>query len=540
MTRRKWIWAGLGLLLFWAVAVLAVAPRLERKLNQAAADLVNRLDVEAGGARFERVKVVFDGQRARVSGAVRHEADARRLVSALREELRTPGNRWNPVTAVDVGQNLEVRPLDPGWLVVGIRGFEIEVVGSCATTAEREALELRIRERWPVWRGSLETRLTVEERRFDESVKWAKSVDSLPEAVARGERSARVLVARIGEEWTELAMDEREQPPSDLVERGVAGTEWNTRVQPLVARVKQHRVAEAAWQEEQERLNKLPPPHVFLGRRGGQVLLRGEVFDLEAKRAVLSAIMAAFPGSRILDDLRAEGGRRPGSALGALDPAVVEGTGEKGFALGLAGRDWMALDWEVGREAMPWAEALPEDLVAEAVKEDSALVIDWLQGANAGIPLLPAPPQPAFMTLAVFAGRVVLGGQVAEEGLRAQVVEAVKRAYPGGWVLRNEIAVSGRCVASESVQHTVQSVPVKTANDEVLLAIVRPGQSWRLLPRSVLADVAVLETDRLLPQPLPAHVVAASLGEVLEEMRALGIKFPIATSQETKQIDAKP
>lgn len=539
MTRREWIWAGLGLLLFWAVAGLAVAPRLERRLNAAAAVLVERLDAEAGGVRFDRVKVTFDGQRARVTGAVRHEVDGRRLLAALREELRTPGNRWNPVAAVEVGQGLEVRPLDPGWIVVGIRGFEVEVVGGCATSAEREALDGGLRERWPVWRGEMETAVTVEDRRFEESGKWSKTVESMPRPVARGKAAARVLAARVGEALKDLPLDDADQI-DEVNELGVTMTEWQGKVRPLVAKVKLHAAEEAAWEIEQERLNGLPPPHVFLGRRGEQVLLRGEVFDLEAKRAVLSAIMAAFPGSRILDDLRAEGGRRPGSGLGALNPDLVGGEGGKGFALGLAGREWVTLDWEVAREAKPWEEHLPVDLLADAVKEDSAVVIDWLQGANAGIPQLPAPPQPAFFTLAVFAGRVVVGGQVAEEGFRAQVVEAIKRAYPAGWVLRDEIAVSGRCVAVEGIQHTVLSVPVKNTGDEVLLAVVLPGQSWRLLPRAILADVGVLETESLLPKALPAQVVAASLGDVLEEMRALGIHFPATTSQGVEQDDAKP
>jgi hypothetical protein len=539
MKRREWIVAGLVLLLFWAVAGLMLAPRLERRLNEAAAVLVSRLDAEAGGARFDRVQVRFDGQRARVSGAVRYEADARRLLSALREEVRTPGNRWNPLRTVEAGAELEVRPLESGWLVVAMRGTAAEVVGVCATSAEREALEAGLRGRWPVWRGEMVLGLTLDQRRFDEAGKWAKTVAGLPAPVARGKGSARLLVARIGEAWQDLPLEESESAPAGLLAAGATLSEWRERVRPLVAEVAQHAEREAAWEREQERLSRLPPPHVFLARRGEQVLLRGEVYDVEAKRAVLSSVMAAMPGKRILDDLRAAGARRPGGGLGGLDEVVSE-EGEKTFALGVPERDWVVLDWQVAREALPWEAALPEGLTVEAVREDSAVLIDWLQGSNAGIPLLPAPPQPAFLTLAVFAGRVVIGGQMAEEALRAQVVEAVKRAYPAGWVLRDEMAVSGRCVASESVQHTVQSVPVKKAQEPMLLAVALPGESWRLLPQAVLADRAVLETEGLLPKALQAATVAASLGEVLEEMEAQGIRFPHIEIREVKRNPSKP
>jgi hypothetical protein len=107
-------------------------------------------------------------------------------------------------------------------------------------------------------------------------------------------------------------------------------------------------------------------------------------------------------------------------------------------------------------------------------------------------------------------------------------------------VLRDEMAVSGRCVASESVQHTVQSVPVKKAQEPMLLAVAVPGESWRLLPQAVLADRAVLETEGLLPKALQAATVAASLGEVLEEMEAQGIRFPAIETRDVKRNPSKP
>jgi len=529
MTRREWILAGLGLLLFEAVAALVMVPRIERKLNEAAAEMVGRLDREAGGGRFDRVRVVFEGQRAKLTGAVRNEADARRLIEALRQELRTPGNRWNPVVGLEVGKGMEVRPLEAGWLVAGVRGYELEVVGVCATEGEREALKEGLRSRWPIWKGGMEWEVGVESRRFDESKRWARALETFPGPIARGKLAARLMMLKIGEGWKELVVEEGEQSrPSDeeLKRLGVTAMEWQRVVGPMRRKVDQHRQEEVAWEAEQERLKRLPLAHVFFGRRGKQVLLRGEVYDEESKRALIAMVMTAMPGMRILDDVRAAGMRRPGTEWEQLLEVLGQGGEvEKAFALAVPGQDWAVLDWQIGKDQKAWSGAESEGMDKEGLRADSVVVIDWLQGGHAGIPTLAAPLQPAFLTLAAFSGRVVLGGQLAEEALRAQVVAAVKRSFTAGWVVRDEIAVSGRCEASESVQHTVLSVPEPPLPGAFVLAAAVPGQSWRLLPRAVLEDETILETEGLLPMPLAGHTVAAGLSDVLEEMRALGLRF---------------
>jgi hypothetical protein len=526
MTRREWIVAGSFLLLLWLAAAAWLAPRLQDRLNTDAAAWLKTLDARAGGARFDHVQVTFDGQSATLHGTVRHESDAQQLIRELGTTLRTPGNPWNPVTQVKARPTLDVRPLDSGWLVAAVRGLDAEITGVCASEAEREALEAGLHRRWPTWRGQINFAIRVDPRRFDESAAWIKTVQSLPAPEARGQKAARLLAARIGDAWRDVdGTPDGDQFPPNLAALGVSGVDWQERLRARAAEVHAHRVAEAAWEAEQERLRRLPPPHVFLGQRADQVLIRGEVFDLEAKRAVLSAVMAALPDKRLLDDLRAKGERRPGLGLGALDSASLsESPDGKRFALGLPGQTWTSLDWQTGRDAQPWKDHLPPGLTPELVQPDSALVIDWLQGANAGIPTLPAPPPPPFVTLAAFAGRVVIGGRLAEESLRAQLVEAVKRAYPAGWDLRDEVAVSGACAASESIQHTVQSIPVAEP-DTPRLAVAIPGQSWQDLPLALLVDPARLD-DNPLPEGLPPQTVVASFQNVVAEMRALGLPLP--------------
>ncbi len=539
LSRREWIVAGACLLSLGAVAAFALAPRLQSLLEQAAHEHLRALEAQSGGARFDRVSVRFDGQTARVSGAVRSTADARRLIDSLREELRTPGNEQNPVARVEAGDDLAVRPLDPGWLLAALRGYDAEVIGVCASEAERSALEENLRRRWPTWRGKIQFALQVDPRRFDESAGWMLTVRQLPAPEARGRKSARLLAATIGGSWQDTVIEDNEAPPDELRAIGMSGNEWAERGRPRQESVRAHLLAETEWEIEQERLRKLPPAHVFLARRGDQVLLRGEVFDLEAKRALFSAVMTALPGSRILDDLRATGARRPASAPGVPAAEVLNGSKDgKACALGVPGRGWIALDWEEAPESPAWQASLPHGFDARELAADSAVVIDWLQGANAGIPALPVPPRPAFVTLAAYAGRVVVGGQLAEEALRAQLLEAVKRAYTSGWSVRDEVAVTGACASSPTIQHTVQSVP-DAKPGERLLAVALPGQPWRRLPAEVLLEPAAL-TEEALPAGLPATLVTAALQNSLDEMRALGFDFATEPSDGKNHADDKP
>ena len=541
LTRREGMLAGVVLLLFAAVAAFWLAPRLQHRLNQSARTLLSTLDRTAGGARYDRVSVTFEGRAARLSGAVRSEPDGHRLIRALGEDLQTPGNTFNPVSRVRTS-DLAILPLPAGWLVAAVRGFDVEFIGVCASEQEREALETSLRSRWPSWRGSLAFSIQVDARRFDESAAWLATVRALPAPEGRGIKSARLFAAQIGRPWVDLPVSAElpaTTPPASLLALGITSQEWQERLSPRHDAVLSHHQQEAAWQAEQERLSKLPPAHVFLGRRGNLVLLRGEVFDIEAKRAVIATLMAALPGTRLLDDLRAHGARRPGPGFGALDaPKFLAGKQDKAFALALPGKPWTSLDWEIGRDAQPWSDTLPPGLDAAAVREDSALVIDWLQGSNAGIPTLPAPPQPAFLTLAVFDQQILLSGRLAEEALRTQVIAAVKRAYPSGFTLTDQITISGLTAASESVQHTVQSVP-NPGKAPLLFAIARPGGVWKILSPETVATLTSLPDDQLL-QGLPPQTLALAFSSAIEEIQALGLNFPEPPNRAKEGPDEKP
>ena len=540
LSRREWVLAAAALLLLWSAAALGFAPRLRSQLESVAAQTLSDLDTSVGGHRFDRLQVRFDGQTARVSGAVRNEADKNLLLARLATSLRTPGNPWNPVERVipDGPGAFAIRPLEAGWLLAAFRGFEADIVGICAHGTEREALEEQLRRRWPSWRGSLRLRIQEDSKRFDQSATWLQTVRQLPAPENRGPASARLLIARIGQSWQDLFPPSLASPKDASAMRqqlGISAGEWAALVDPLLQPVMAHRAAETAWFQEQQRLLSLPPAHVFLGRRQDELLLRGEVHDTAAKRALLYSVMTALPGYRILDDVRNTGNRRPSPAFVVPPSKQIAGTRSgKAFYLAMPGQGWQALDWEVGPEAQPWKEHLPANLESGLVQSDGIAVIEWLQGGQIQAPTLQAPPQPAFLTLAAHAGRIHLGGRLAEPGLHAVLVSAVRRAYPSGWMIEDQISLSGTVAPSATLQHTLQSIPIPNDTDGALpiLAIALPGQVWSALSLESVGDLTRLSSKDLPPGfPISPAAIADVLHDPVDKIRARGFVFPQSIEQ---------
>lgn len=521
LTRREWLIAGTCLLLFAALAIRGLVPRLEAKLVQAAVVAVQTLESQSGGARYDRIVTTFDGQQALLSGSVRHQQDGLRLIHDLTHNLRTPGNPFNPVTKVSATSTLQIKPLQSGWIVAAVRGFNADIIGACATIQERDAIEQSLKTRWPTWRGSIKFSILVDPQRFDESSAWLATVRSLPAPEARGRHSAHFYGAQIGKTWKDLPLEKSHAIPKPVQALGVTSNEWHDRLQTHHDAVVSHLNLESTWELEQERLRSLPPAHVFIGKRGNQILLRGEVFDIEAKRAVIAAIMAALPDFRLLDDIRTSGARRPDPGFGSFLPSqALNEIDGKAFAIGLPGKSWAPIDWQVSNTSQPWLPLLPPEIEPRLLAEDSTLVIDWLQGSNAGIPSLPVPPSPAFLTLAVFQDRVMLGGRIAEPALHAQIVAAMKRTYPSGYTILDEIAVSGSTIASESVQNTIQTIPLNKS--AVLFAMALPGKPWRILSQTEVISLSSLPSEESL-NDIPSQTLANAFAPALDEVQSIGL-----------------
>jgi len=282
-------------------------------------------------------------------------------------------------------------------------------------------------------------------------------------------------------------------------------------IQPALVQTRRYQENERLRIAEAERQNKLPPPHVFLAARDGRLLMRGEVATLKIKRELLNAVIESFPDWRVLDDLRVNSQRRAVAEFGpittALLPSTQEASSDKSLSLGISGTAWHPVDWQVGDEAQPWRDLLPQDLPPEAIREDSRMVTQWLQGQNQGIPQLPIPAQPSFLTLTLLPDKVILAGQLQEETLRARLVEAAKRAYSGKAIVFSEALLArGTCAATADVEQTVRSFPPLPEGEAApVIAFARPGQVWKSMPATeeILIPGAVAKSS-IIPADFPA------------------------------------
>lgn len=509
MSRTRWLLAGFWLLLFWFIAGAVWIPALQDRLGKRAAELLE--GVETG---YPPVTVRFDGLEAHLEGWVRHETESKDIEVRIASQLRLsglPGSGLNPVQKVH--NRIEIAPYPAGWLLLTVQGSHAALYGTAATDFEARDVSRLVEERWEKAGGRMSTRLQTRPAAFDEARGIQSTLDQLPTPRSQGGGdSAQAWYARIGGSWERLTLDAsdellRQRHGQDVVN----DSEWSSVVQPALSHTRRYQQTERARIAEAERQAKLAPPHVFLAVRDQRLLLRGEVASLKIKRELLNAVITGLPGWRVLDDLRVNDQRREVAEFAPITTALLPESGEgspgKSFFLGLSGSAWEPVDWEIGENSRPWKNLLPADLPPALLQEDSLMVAQWLQGSAQGIPSLPIPAQPSYLTLALLPDKVILAGQLAEEAHRTRIIEAVKRTYGSKVVLfADALLARGTCEPTPDVEQTVRSLPpLPAAKDPPLLAFARPGQVWKAQAATeALLTPGALAPSGLLPPDFPA------------------------------------
>lgn len=510
MTRKDWSWFLGVLLLFWLAGGWVVRPVIEQALaDRARAEL----------ADFQGVEVSFRGQQARLTGKVRWESERRQAEEEIKNHVRASlpvsaglGGGLNPVT--DVVNAIDVVPMEPGWMVLLADGSGATLLGTAATPEEARDLSEAVRRRWETLGGSLKTQVGDELARFDEASSIERTLASVPRPLRTDDPDARCQCwgVRLGRSWERWSLNAAEAVlKRDAQSLGVSEAEWSARLWPAITAMRQRRDAEKARLAEERRLAGLPPPHMIAAFSRDRLLLRGEVGSPGTKTAFLASVVDTLPGVRVLDDIRVSGTRRPGVDWGV--PGRSGDAGETSVQYALTGSRWTPL--QDGQAIEP----IPDGVNAGDIAADLRVVREWLAGGNAGIPSLPAPPQPAFLTLAIFADRVLLAGQIAEEAHRSHLVEKAGQVYGTHREVQSDgLLVRGNCEASPAILHTALSFP--TPADGVL-AVAKPGQEWRIIP----LDDPVRRRRRIdpdqLPAGLPAEGVAAALAPAFERWAAV-------------------
>lgn len=522
MNRERWITSAATFLALWLIGAAVLAPGMRQRLEAAAHAAL--ADHAALAGRLDRLELAFEGQRARLSGAVRTAQDRDAAVATVRDLVRAPvpltglGMSLNPVSAVK--NEIEVIPFAPGWLMLAATGAEASLLGSAASEFEARDLARSLQETWSTQGGTLSGMPGLAPQEHDE----AENVSATLRGAPQPQPSAMVHVARIGGPWQAWVI---EQPDEELraqaLALGATEAEWQNQILPVVHKVRAAHEQQRQAAAEARRLAALPPGHVFIAARDRQVTLRGELATEEAKRALLAEALLIFAPHQVQDEVRVSSRRRPGGELPpvttALLPQKKDGPGKTLF-LAFDDEAWKPVDWQVAEDAQPWKRDLPTGVSADLVQQDSAAVISWLQGAAKAA--APRNLRPALVTLALFGGKAILSGQVAEESVRAQLISATRQAYsPHLQVEHEQLRLRGDCEPLRAILHAAKSLPPLPATPQQgLFAVLSPGKSWITVPATpALAEAGGLGKTLKLPEGLPVALVEECSLDALEQMR---------------------
>ncbi len=526
MNRTRCLIIGLWLLAFWLVAALIVAPGIEADLAAAASRAAG--NVVTG---YAAPSVTFRGQHAVVKGRVRSDEQRREILEILEKEVRVvgrPGLAFNPVLSVK--DELQTAPYPPGWLLIAANGMRGLLLGRTASEPEARDLAVQIGGLWAEQGGYLDNRLRADVGSHDEAEDVQPTLSRLPKPRAdSGGDSGQIQFARIGEEWQRLLPDSRDEVLRERVmASGLASSDWDQVILPAIQNVRRYQSEQRALAVERERQSRLPPPHLFIAVRDGRLLVRGEVATLALKRELLNLLISSFPDNRVLDDVRVNPQRRAVADFGSISNALLPGADDKSATagkvlhLGLPGKAWEPVDFLVDGDAQPWAGQLPKDLPVDMLEEDSRMVIEWLQGSARGIPKLSIRQQPGFLTLTLLPDKVILAGQVAEEPVRSQIIEAARRRYAGrALVMADSLMARGTCEPSADVQQTLRSLPdLPGLSSMGTLAFARPGAVWSTRPATgrMLLPGAIAASG-LLPQDFPAAMAEDTFLDGFDHLR---------------------
>lgn len=515
--RKYWfiaiaLWAGL-MLLGWVVW----AARIEKTLESAAREVLR----SHPKARYLKgVAVTFDGQEAVLSGKV-HKAAMRGLATQIvGEELRRAsgvGAALNPVTSVR--NQIEIEPLPPGWLALVLDGDRISLLGLAGSDEEKELVS-QMAEKL-LSKPGVEFRAMV--KADDESASTSENLDatlnSLPARIRSLDGKAALLTARIGEEWQAHEPDAENAIKEMLVSYGAGPAQWEKDIMPLVKHAQQRRAAQRNEEAQAARLAKLPPPHVILAIRGGDALVQGEVGSAALKTQLIEATLRACAGMRVIDLLRVTTERRPrvdaATTLSFLPP-ITDGSRTGLIAVAIPGGEWKMVGMPAADVATSIIAALPRDIDAKLVEPDAKSVARWFADTS---PDPTAQIKPC-VTLAVFADRAWLRGQVAEESSRSQILDAARKAYPNH-VLVQFIRLNARCTPVEEALPTARSFPPAPATDAPgIVAFAVPGEAWKsaMVSEAVFAPDGI-EKAGILPAGFPAHTAIDEFSEALDALK---------------------
>lgn len=518
--RKNWViaiglWAGL-MLLGWIVWV----SRIERSLESSAREILHQ---HADARFFKDVTVDFDGQEAILSGRVHKPVMRGRAAQIVGEELGRAsgiGAALNPVTSVR--NEIVVEPLPPGWLLLAMTGEKATLLGVTGSDDEKDLMTQTASKLLSKPAVEFKALVVVDDEIAGQAEGFDATLASLAPALRSLGYESGVLSAVAGTEWQPVAREDEETLHTRLAAAGVSAAQWEDTFSPLLADAWQRLDDARAAAAEAARLAKLPPPHVVLAIKGGEVLLQGDVGTAALKTALIESALKAYPALRVLDLIRVSKERRPvvdaAAMLGGFPAA--NGAGKDGLvAVAVPPYSWKSAPLSAESDVAALVRTtIPAGIEPHFVEADAKNVAQWF--ATKSTPVSSAPVPPA-LTLAIFGDRVWLRGQVAEEATRTQILDAARRLYPNH-LLVQFVRLNARCTPVAEALPTARSFPPAPAADAPgIVAFALAGDAWRAADVSevTFAPDGIAKAG-ILPEGFSAAAADDEFSEALDALKS--------------------
>lgn len=482
---RRYLPAGLiAIAALWVAGRMIAIPRLEARVLRAAEEALR----SAPEARaWKDVTVAASGREITLAGRV-PEAGAS---EAARERIENSVSLASRVT-----NHIRVEPLPPGFVLLGRVAGGLRVTGIVASAMERDDIVAEVRRLHGKPGLALMNEIAVDNEAGAPSKSPQTTLRSVPLPEGEEAELGWLAAARMGESWRMAPLDGSATPEATL-----PASQRTPQVMTLLAEAKSFHEAAKKSRAEHKRLSALPPPHLLLCARRGEILVRGELASAAAKTRCIEKLLAAFKGWRVTDGLRVSAERNPFSDLGPLldDLPRWPESGEPGCAAGIAGGGWIALelaDVEAGAALEP---KLRGHVKLPGLIEDARECQAWLKAG----PVSSAQPPP-WLALVVLSDRVYLSGEMADEAARSQILPSVRAAYPGRHLI-HKLTLNPACEIAPQVLQTLKTLPPPPSAAQGIAAFAILGQTWQSRDlETAWLHSAGLAASGLLPERFPA------------------------------------
>jgi hypothetical protein len=360
--------------------------------------------------------------------------------------------------------------------------------------------------------------LEVDETAIAECDALQTTLDTTPQLAATGLSLPSVHVVNLGEPWKHLDLQQPFDPLlKELPHVAMAARESEDQLRRLLRYQLDIAAVEASKQKEQQRIEKLPPAHLIVAQRAGNVLLLGSLGSMEQKQLFLQALRQG--GTEPVDELLISKQRRPQDSLASLAKSLrpLPELEAEVVRIAFAGdKEWSTLahrDLDERDPGPQMMESLGASRPIALLVPDMQKMLHWLHSVDSWEPKPVAAPS-GHLWLVQVGSSVLLRGTVPDEGSRTQLEAAARQRYAGR-ELKVDLFTDGSLPPCGTVLTTCNALPERTALDTMgTVSFALPGEAWTTeVARELVFTALGLQHSKLLPATVPVERI---MPDVLE------------------------